>query len=188
MELSSRLNISPVPYAPTALWVAARLQGRQITVKPRDLARCRIFSKDTPMVLSIPIEGGASTLKRISADLIRLSDHGQWRRQHARAITTVYHRFPFFDFVADSLLPVYDNEFQNLEEFNNAIVGVVSRCLHLEELSPEIEKISPDSEKLYIYKETAKELSRQIYPGLSVLDALFRLGPDATFPLLFALD
>lgn len=186
MELSDRLLTTPVPYAPSSAWVAARMQCKKPDFKARDLARCRIYSKEDPIVLSIPLEGGASSLKRLTPDLIRLSEHGQWRRLHTRAITTTYRRFPFFDYVGDRIFPIYDIEFYNLEEFNEAIALKICECLKLNELASTLESMQPDQRQLY--QATAKELMRLIHPELSVLDALFRLGPDATIPLIFALD
>lgn len=187
----AELTASLPPYAAAAGWYAARLAracgrvGAQFAVAPRDLARCRIVGPGGEELLSVPVEGGARTLRRMPASPVRLSEHGAWRRRHRGALTAAYGRTPYFDHLAPRLEAVYSRPWEYLHELCGAIDATVCRTLRWPEASAEIAAmLSPGKPVPQRWRET----SEAIRPDLSILDALFHLGPEAILGLAATLE
>lgn len=73
------------------------LTGRGMTrteVLPSGITRGA--RETSPILLSLPAEGGASALKRLPPEAIRLSLHGEWPHRHRGAISAAYGRTPWF--------------------------------------------------------------------------------------------
>ena len=52
---------------------------------------------------------------------VRLSDHGNWRHLHWQALQSAYGDSPFFEFYADDLRPFFEQRWDYLLDFNEAI-------------------------------------------------------------------
>lgn len=96
-----------------------------------NMHHCRIVGANGVQTLTIPlvkpVTGSVATLK----DLV-ISEHGDWRRIHWGALFSAYGKSPFFDYIADELHSIYENQgITNLYDFNKAIHNLVVDFLDL---------------------------------------------------------
>lgn len=113
-----------------ALWMhapASYLEQYEYFEKQSYRNRCRIAASSGMMELSIPVErpSGNRTLIRD----VRLSDHGNWNRQHWKAIEAAYQSSPYFEFLADGLRAVYEQPGEFLWDFNLQLMELVGEWL-----------------------------------------------------------
>ena len=188
----AQVSASPLPYAAPAGWYAARLAracgrgGAVFPVASRALARCSIAAgRSGAEVLSVPVEGGARTLRRMPAEPVRLSEHGGWRRVHWGALTAAYGRAPYFEHLAPALEEIYGRPWEYLHEFCAAIDAVVCDAMRWQTSAAEIAALCPPGHPVPLrWTETAAA----IRPELSIYDAVFHLGPEAILGLAASLD
>ncbi len=131
-----------------------------------DIRHCNRALIGRGVLLTVPVEGGSRSLKRLEhacggraeaqADLRspRISLHGDWPRVHLGALEAVYGRAPFFAHYFPAVSGIIAGPPESLFGLNAAI----------------------DAERLLAQSD----------PALSMLDALFRLGPEAIFLLVEA--
>lgn len=138
-------------------------------LKGKDFARC-VLSRT---VLSVPVEGGASVLKRRGANPI-LSEHGKWRREHLGAWNAIYGRTPYYAHLMPEIEAVYaGSEGKSLEKFNSELLDVALGWL-------DFRAANEAGNRLDGVKAEARA---RIEENLSVFDLLFRLGKQAVFAI-----
>lgn len=179
------------PFAPSAAWTrryllelyggaddisARRAASRGEGVCGKGFSRCILPGGNGEETLSIPLAGGASSLKRRGANPI-LSEHGKWRREHLGAWNAAYGRTPFFPFLMPEIKEVYENsEGISLEDFNRRMLDVALRIILAEDLrgargrNPELGL-------------RARELETIINMRDSIFGALFRFGKEAALAI-----
>ncbi|MCM1076878.1 MAG: WbqC family protein [Bacteroides sp.] len=126
---------------------------------------------------------------------IRLSDHGHWWDIHRIALESAYGRTPFFEYYADALLPMLTE-------------GVTERFPYLRDLSSTWDRwirthlllplpVTPSGGNDIVHTDVAdSSISPALppywqvradklgfIPGLSILDLIFNLGPEAVIYL-----
>lgn len=129
------------------------------------------------LILSLPIQGGAKTLKSSTnlKDLL-LSDHGDWRRNHLKTFEACLGKKPLFRHFSSGIDAIYSNrELNTLEDFNSAIFRQLSAFI-LENISLEEFRQYSSSE---IIKKRGKEVLEQINPRISAIHAFSSLGKEA---------
>lgn len=183
-----------VPYLASAETYAHRLFGSDaLSPNRRDLARCRILSAGRELTLSVPLVGGShalthsksapNPLKGASFNIqnskfdIPLSDHGDWRRRHVAALTTAYQRTPFFDHYSPAL-------FELISGSEGATLGSLLEAA--DELILSWLPQAPETED-EAFLAVSRERRGESREGLSIVDLLFRKGPEAIFSLRGAL-
>ena len=129
---------------------------------------------------------------------IRISDHGNWRHLHWNALQSAYGDSPFFDYFQDDIRPFFENKWEFLLDFNEAIrvkmcelidfqpnVSLTTTYTHSansdfrEAINPK--HPAPDADftpKPYyqVYQQKHGFLS-----NLSILDLLFNMGREGIF-------
>jgi len=136
-------------------------------VSGKQFARCPISTG----VLTVPVEGGGSVLKRHDADPI-LSEHGKWRREHLGAWNAAYGRTPYYVHLMPEIEEVYmHSEGLRLEEFASRLLDVARDWLDSDAIGAPL----PESVR--------EEVRRHIRLNLSIFDALFRLGRETVLGL-----
>lgn len=160
--------------------------------------RCRISGANGPIILSIPVinvSGEKSLMKDIRIDYTM-----DWQKVHWKGITSGYASSPYFEFIADDLIPFYENQYTYLIDFN---IGLLECALTIMELScrisfseafkPIVENTSDPRhyihpKKDYLdYDPAFRPVSyNQVFiqkhgfiPNLSILDLLFNEGMNA---------
>lgn len=172
-----------IPYLPSALWYACRVQsqlGRKNDndfrlLTPRYPNRGEILAPYGLQTLTVPIEGGRRELLRTPWQQLLLSEHGNWRHAHWEAITSAYGATPYFHYYSYLFEPIYTARRTSLAELNSLLHLRFCRALDLPRLTAWM--FAHPSE--IHYKSTT-----DINPDLSALDLLFRHGPESIFYLL----
>lgn len=183
MELTKPAQI---PYAASTRWYAA-LCGDGEPAAPRHLNRTLIrpAGKNTAsMQLTVPLTHSRA-YRHADAMSAEISEHGNWRHTHTEALRASYGRTPFWDHYSPRLLDIYSRPLTSLRSLNEAIHEFVCRSLgiphSLEQLKHEA------AGKPGLMAAVRAEAIADSDMELSILDAMFRLGPDTIFLLLQAL-
>ena len=130
--------VSFPPLIPSYQWMAHFLQAiiKKSTIEkafseaggflqsPRDFGRYNLLdAKGVTITLSVAVEGGGRQLRYPDKlENLNLSEHGDWRRNHLKAIESCLGKKPYFSYLFPSLSAIYLNkEFKTLREFNTAI-------------------------------------------------------------------
>ena len=164
--------------------------------------RCTIAAPDGPLALSVPTVK-PDTPKCFTRD-IRISDHGNWRHLHWNALESAYNHTPFFEYYKDDFRPFYEQKYEFLVDFNEALCQLV--CLLLD-ISPRISRTTDYAaaptnaddfrERIHPKKDFRTEdpdfVARPYYqvfqdrlgflPNLSIVDLLFNMGPESLLVL-----
>ena len=165
--------------------------------------RCIIATTNGPQSLTVPIERGQSDQIRS----LRISDHGNWRHLHWNALKSAYGESPFFDYYQDDIRPFFEQRWDYLFDFNEAIREKMCELLDIQpKVVPTELFLSPAEIKENTFGTDYREAIRpkhpepdpdftpkryyQVYeqkhgflPNLSVLDLLFNMGPESIFYL-----
>ena len=80
--------------------------------------RCVIATANGLQALTVPVEVGG---KKEEVREVRISDHNQWRRVHWNALQSAYSESPFFEYYADDIRPLFEQKYEFLIDFNEAI-------------------------------------------------------------------
>lgn len=137
------------PFGVTAEWVGVYLHSlrdglgdeearsaanHRCGVSGKLFARCAIATG----VLTVPVEGGGSVLKRRGADPV-LSEHGKWRREHLGAWNAAYGRTPYYAHLMPEIEAVYaDSEGLRMEDFNSRLLRVALGWLDMETVGAQV--------------------------------------------------
>lgn len=209
MELKSEHNHSQprcddaeIPYAASSLWYADRLYAlaSQPTATHADrqnikgLNRCVIAGPGGLQTLTVPILGSTKTMRRTPFAQLKVSEHGNWRLNHWRAIFSAYGKAPFFEHFAPLIEPLYARQWENLADLNTTIHNILIDAINLKAAIPLAEEIIATGTLSDTHLRRRIDDYRQYYQvradkfgfigGLSALDLLFNLGKEAIFPLL----
>lgn len=171
------------------------LEQHDFFVKQTYRNRCTIATANGVMDLIVPVEKPASN-KALIKD-IRISDHGNWRINHWKAIMSAYQSSPFFEYYADDLVDCYAKQWDFLWDFNMALQ---SKLLNLLDIDPEIqltnqylsdygsgymdlrELIHPKKESVISDFQPYYQVFLQKYgfqKNLSIIDLLFNMGNES---------
>ena len=85
--------------------------------------RCRIATAAGIQSLTVPIVK-ASSPKQLMKD-VRISDHGEWRRQHWNALESAYMNSPFFMYYQDDFRPFFEKKYEFLVDFNTELTLLI---------------------------------------------------------------
>lgn len=156
--------------------------------------RCTIYGANGLLDLIIPLQkkGARSTL--LNTEIV---NDGRWQKLHWRSLESAYRSSPYFEYYENHFFPLYQQEYKYLHEVNNTFTGIV---LTLLKITPKVDYLSlykPDHEGYTDYRNyfTPKQKKEsflperpyiQVFgdrfgfkPNLSIIDALFNLGPHA---------
>jgi hypothetical protein len=156
--------------------------------------RCRIAASNGIQSLSVPVEK-LQTDKRLTKD-VRISEHGHWRKQHWHALASAYGTSPFFEYYQDDFAPFYHRKYTFLLDFNEALRELICTLL---DICPSVRystryeaSVPNDFRESIRHKQSVRDdafLLRPYYqvfagrrgflPGLSIVDLLFNMGPEA---------
>lgn len=122
--VTSSLYLGPVHYYTYLQAVGKAEEDRfEHYVKQTFRNRCCIATPEGAQVLTIPVVRNGTNHTPMRD--IRLSDHGNWKHLHWKALRTAYENSPFFEFYAYDLAPLYEKAFTFLVDFNEALREVV---------------------------------------------------------------
>jgi hypothetical protein len=155
--------------------------------------RCYILSSHGPQVLSIPVLLGS--IHKTPVKNIRIDYSKRWQQVHLRAMTASYNSSPFFEFYFEYFQKIISKNHEFLLDLNMELAIVVLELLRIKKSLSYTTIFEPVEGKEYDfrYKITPKIKSdfqvkeyfqvfntgESFIPGLSILDLLFNMGPDA---------
>ena len=162
--------------------------------------RCIIATANGRQSLTVPMEHNSQFVKDL-----RISDHNQWRRIHWNALQSAYSESPFFEYYADDIRPFFEQKYDFLIDFNEAIRQKM--CEHID-IHPHVEYTQaflppqhPSPQTLDLrsvisakHPQPDADFESKPYwqvfqqkhgfqPNLSILDLLFNQGPESIFYL-----
>jgi hypothetical protein len=196
MLLSHPLYLAPLPfYASLYSDRVLVIDGNAPFTKQTYRNRAVIATENGTQSLTIPVvhDGGRMAMRDV-----RISEHGNWRRQHWNALVSAYRKSPFFDYYADDFAHFYEEKDGFLMDFNIRQHNVICELLGLQHtLTITDEKVSFSTEAVEDIRHIAEpervtEICNiktipyyQVFmqrhgfiPNLSIADLLFNMGPE----------
>ncbi|XZF13892.1 WbqC family protein [Chitinophagaceae bacterium MMS25-I14] len=148
------------------------------------------------ITLSIPLVHGRN--QRVAMNEVRICNKDRWQTQHWRTIMSAYNRSPFFQHYEPALKPLFEQEFDLLQDFNMATMHWLKTQLRQtfdETFTNDFRKDYPDAmsdlrknmkpgleqSSSHRFPEYYQVFSDRtgFLPNLSMLDLLFAEGPHA---------
>lgn len=173
---------------------AVKLECFEHFVKQSIRNRCDILTSNGVLHLSIPIirNNGSKTLIK---DVL-IDSNTDWRKNHWKAIESAYASSPYFDHYSQDVYDLIYQEEKNLVQFNLNInkaifnwlgfetaVSLTTQYEVLNELKVDFRssfnKNSETSQFNFKQYTQVFEENQSFTPNLSILDAIFALGPMA---------
>ncbi|MEI7723784.1 MAG: WbqC family protein [Bacteroidota bacterium] len=188
-------------YFPSVSYMAEVLRADDIVIeafesytKQTCRNHCTIFGPNGQQTLSIPVirTNGNHTLTK---DIL-ISEHQPWQKIHWRSIETAYNNSPFFLYYQDHFVSFFEKNYRFLIDLNTEILKTLIQLFKINRsirFTTQFEK-SPlgiyDYRTVFGAKYTGQNSHLQHYtqvfesrhgfiPGLSILDVIFNLGPEA---------
>ncbi|MDP1622582.1 MAG: WbqC family protein [Bacteroidales bacterium] len=199
------LVLLPTAYLPSVNYMAEAIKADEIVIEAFETYtkqtcrnHCTIFGPNGKQKLTIPVikVNGNHTLTK---DVL-ISAHQPWQKIHWRSIETAYNNSPFFLYYQDQIAHLYHKKFRHLLDMNTEILFIILKILNASqpvrftqifEKHPDYEidlrtilgvKLSGKQTKYPGYTQVF-ETSHGFIPGLSILDVIFNLGPEASLYL-----
>ncbi len=158
--------------------------------------RCVILASDGLLSLSVPVTKGAR-LKAPVKD-IRIDYSKRWQQVHIRAFTSAYGRSPYFMYFSENIFIILQKKQRFLIDLNHELLQEclalldINKCINYTS-SYEPAGLQPGDYRYSISPKQEQVLSSKPYiqvfgeagfaPGLSIIDLIFNLGPDAALYL-----
>jgi len=155
--------------------------------------RCYILSSHGPQLLSVPVYLGSqhkTPLKEIRIDYSK-----RWQQVHLRALTASYGSSPYFQFYFEDFEKIFSVKPEFLVDLNMRLIELILKML---KMNTDIKftthfnpigyvendhrySISPKKESAFCGKEYMQVFgnSKGFVPGMSIVDLIFNMGPDA---------
>lgn len=157
-----------------------------------------IYGANGRLLLNIPIKHTKDRTTRQTYKDIKIEQSFKWQQLHWKSIQIAYRTSPFFEFYEDDFAFLFEKPAVFLMDFNFKCTEVVVDALGLEidfKFTDEFHKDYSKDDKTLDQREFALakrsplfhiEAYNQVFqskygfiPNLSILDALFNLGPSA---------
>ena len=168
--------------------------------------RCVIATANGLQALTVPVEVGG---KKEEVREVRISDHNQWRRVHWNALQSAYSESPFFEYYADDIRPFFEQKYEFLIDFNEAIRQKMCELIDIEASVSYSSGFMVHGSWFRVQGSGFKDFREVIHakhpqddpdfqprsywqvfqhrygfqPNLSILDLLFCMGPESVFYL-----
>lgn len=137
---------------------------------------CYIRGTRGEQPLTVPIAGGRKKLGRTPYSSLKLSEHDDWRHKHWQAITSAYGALPYFPYFKDEFATVFLSvQIDKLSSLNYELHRAILHCSSLQILADWI-KLHPEC-------QTVKRRQCSVPDNISILELLFRYGPEMIFYL-----
>lgn len=154
----------------------------------KEIHRYTIADVNGPLTLTLPIVKPHGIPRATWRD-VKISDHGQWWHIHKVSLESAYGRTPFFEFYIDKFLPFISREtvddYPSVIHLNEAIDKVIGEVLLLDRLDSlerndfieSVEAVAPAGGYTPYWQPRRERFG--FLAGLSILDLIFCLGPEA---------
>lgn len=167
-----------IPYLASASWYRGYFAGAAPTPAKGRYNRTLIVSSQGPAMLTVPVSGGATVVKRRPPEEWLVADDKPWRHIHAGALNAAYGRTPFWRHYAPEILDtIADASLTQFADIAGRLHELVLSVLRADEFRKAV--VTDDDRRRVL--QVAREKENEVREEAAMLDALFRLGPDAIF-------
>lgn len=162
--------------------------------------RVVIMSANGPIALTVPVYSGNDA----PYSQTRINYSTDWASEHINAFKSAYNASPFYEFYEDDLLSIYNRRYESLWQLNAELMNLIMQLLSV---APSIDySVSYEKNPINIIDlrngighNNSNILSEglsdvpyyQVFAdkygfvaGMSVLDVLFNMGPEAKLVLM----
>jgi hypothetical protein len=154
--------------------------------------RCKILASNGIQVLTVPVAKGSlikAPVKDVTIDYSK-----RWQQVHIRALIASYSRSPYFQFYFEQIEKILLKNHRFLLSLNDELLH---KCLEILKINKYVLhtysfKTPNGTDQDYRYGISLKEISgyncrpyiqvfgqNEFIPGLSILDLIFNMGPEA---------
>lgn len=201
--INSETNTLILPacyFAPISYWALA-LKFNEVIIDPFEFnlkqsyrSRCSIYSVNGKQNLSVVTNNSGSKTPINQSTLV---DYEPWRKIHIKALESAYSASPFFEFFADEVFDIIQNQSNgSLYDLNMSTINWVNNTLDLNlefKVSTEFVKaydasidMRPGKRNEFLpphpfqeYNQVFMDKGKGFIPNLSILDLIFNLGIEA---------
>ncbi|NNE31997.1 MAG: hypothetical protein HKN40_06465 [Winogradskyella sp.] len=154
--------------------------------------RTEIYGANGKLALTVPVS--YSQKHRQKYKDVKIANENNWQGLHLKSLQSAYSMSPFFEYYIDDLLPVFENRFDYILDFNLKSFALILECLQLNiatkqttsfELHPE-DKVDLRNLAQRNFEKKNLQPYTQVFsvkhgyiPNLSILDLLFNEGPNS---------
>lgn len=163
-------------------------------------SRTVIVNSQGQLPISVPVEGNYAR----PYSQIQINYDTPWQLQHLRALLSAYNNTPFFEYFADDFTALLSHHYLKLWDLNVDMMHLVANCLGFElhysltqsfttapdgfrdlriAIEPKFQHLLSQEVPPSPYYQVFDSLLGFI-PGVSILDLLFNMGPEAKLYLL----
>ena len=155
--------------------------------------RCEILSANGKINLQVPVRKKNNTaIKDVLIDYA-----SNWQKQHFKSLESAYQSSPFFEYIIDDFIFVFEKKEKFLFDLNYKIIDAVSKLIHLEnkisftkeydksydndfrdKIHPRNVNLDNDFANIAYYQTFNDKFP--FVPNLSILDLLFNEGNNAS--------
>ena len=160
-------------------------EAKEHFIKQTYRNRCEVLTGNGIQAVSIPVirKNGSKT----SIDEVEISNDTDWRKDHWKAIESAYSNSPYFDHYGIEVKELIYNKESNLLKFNENIHQRICLWLGINTQHQFSSEFLSSSESTYHFEANSSMKpyiqvfgdSTSFAPNLSILDAIFCLGPMA---------
>jgi len=154
-----------------------------------------IYGANGKLMLNLPVKHSKSSTRKKYKDCV-LDNDFKWQELHFKSLETAYRTSPYFEFYEDDVLPLFEEPFEKVFDFNLACFQMAIDLLNLDinlnfTSDYKEEYTSPDKDFRHLIDaktpvSTNFEPYHQVFenkhgfiPNLSILDLIFNLGPES---------
>jgi len=180
-------------YFPSIPWMQMCLQQQEVAIdqwenyqKQGLMNRCKILGAQGIITLSVPLVGGREQ-KSLLKD-VKINNSSRWNIDQLRAIKSCYSKAPFFEYYFGPVENLLTKKNDFLLDLNMDALELLLKWFRFQPKPALTNAFVADRFKnVAEFKSVIKPVSylqvfsdrRPFEPGLSVLDALFCMGPQA---------
>lgn len=177
------------PYLAPADWYRRRLaamlagDGSLPEAPRREMMRTMLRGRGGEEVrLSVPVSGGASTIKHGDPLGWEISEHGRWREMHLGALDACLSATPYYRHLIPKVGEIIRSGGPMVADFCRSLDSVFMDFLKIDGLLPSLRKMAADNPDLY--EARRRDVSARTDYDQSIMALLCRLGPEVIFALL----
>ena len=191
------IPVLPINYFPPISYFVVLAQNDTVLIEQHEhfikqsfRNRMEIFGVNGKLSLTIPLHRKSREKKMITD--VSIANDTPWQAHHWKSIANAYRATPYFEYYEDKLLPLFLNEQNNLWDFNLQITHLLMGFLGLQ---TKIEFTNDFDKNIdYDFRNSFSAKAPQLIDGeryiqtfeekigflndLSILDALFNMGPE----------
>lgn len=148
--------------------------------------RTYILTANGELVLTIPVQHGATNIQEVKIDYSQ-----DWVKNHLRALESAYKHSPYYDYYFPYFEDIYQRKLPFLFDLNLELFQLIIRMMKwqngfglTEQFLPNYENQIQDIRSKHQYRELESNkpyqqvFGNEFVPNLSILDLLFNKGPD----------